>query len=332
MIEIKELNNVIYEKFLALNVNSSVAKDVTKSLVRATTRGINSHGINLLYHYGQSIISGRKNGNPNYKINSKYPAALSLDADHTFGASAGYEAIRRTRKIVDKNGIVSIGVYNSTHCASMSSIALNAVEDGNICFAFTHADSLMKSPDVKSALFGTNPICIAAPGISINKPICLDMATTKISWNKLKNFLSDNNDLPVSVAADIEGKEVLDPKKATSLLPIGDYKGFALAAMIDLFCGVLLGMNFGKNIPSMYKTDIKTKRFLGQFYIILKPDFFLKKEKYNTVIKEFVGMINENKISKYPGQIENENEIKNLKKGLKLNDIENRSLSNFLKL
>ena len=64
MIEIKELKNIIYKKFLDLNVNSSVAQDVTKSLVRATARGINSHGINLLYHYGQSIISERKNGNP----------------------------------------------------------------------------------------------------------------------------------------------------------------------------------------------------------------------------------------------------------------------------
>ena len=332
MIEIKELNKIIYEKFLALNVNSSVAQDVTKSLVRATARGINSHGINLLFHYGQSIISGRKNANPNYKINSKYPAALSLDADHAFGASAGYEAIRRTSSIVDKYGIASIGVYNSTHCASMSSIALNAVESGNICFAFTHADSLMKSPNVKTALFGTNPICIAATGISFNEPICLDMATTKISWNKLKNFLSENKDLPPSVAADVDGNKVIDPKKANSLLPIGDYKGFALASMIDLFCGVLLGMNFGTNIPSMYKTDIKTKRFLGQFYIVLKPDFFLKKEEYNNLINEFVNMINKNNISKYPGQIENDNEIKNLKKGLILNEIENQSLSKFLKL
>jgi ureidoglycolate dehydrogenase (NAD+) len=332
MIEIKELNKIIYEKFLSLNVQSNVAKDVTKSLVRATSRGINSHGVNLLYHYGQSVLSGRKNGNPNYEIKSKYPAAFSLNGDHTFGASAGFEAIRKANEIVNKYGIASIGVYNSTHCASMSSIALNAIESGNICFAFTHADSLMKSPNVKTALFGTNPICIAAPGISINEPICLDMATTKISWNKLKNYLSENNDLPNSVAADIDGNNIVDPKKAKSLLPIGDYKGFALASMIDLLCGVLLGMNFGTNIPNMYKTDIKTKRFLGQFYIVLKPDFFLKMEEYNNLISQFITMINQNKVSKYPGQIENENEIKNVKNGLILNATENTSLSNFLKL
>ena len=45
----------------------------------------------------------------------------------------------------------------------------------------------MKTYGGKNAFFGTNPICFAVPR-GVNKdPYCLDMATTKISWNKLLN-------------------------------------------------------------------------------------------------------------------------------------------------
>ena len=77
------------------------------SLVLATARGIRSHGINLVNHYGRSVLTGRKNPNPNFKINTKYSSSKSLDADHTFGASAGYYAVKNIVPEVKKFGISS---------------------------------------------------------------------------------------------------------------------------------------------------------------------------------------------------------------------------------
>ena len=63
---------VIKEKFIELGVIPSIAESVSDSLVLATSRGIHSHGINLVYHYGKSILTGRKNPTPNFKIDYKY--------------------------------------------------------------------------------------------------------------------------------------------------------------------------------------------------------------------------------------------------------------------
>ena len=69
----------------------------------------------------------------------------------------------------------------------------------------------------------------------------------------------------------------INPNIAKYLLPMGGHKGFSLASIVDVLSGVLTGMNFGKDISRMYADRIQKKRKLGQFYIIIKPDIFLKK-------------------------------------------------------
>ena len=324
--------SIINNKFIELGVRESIAESVSDSLVLATSRGIHSHGINLVNHYGRSVLTGRKNPKPNFKIDHKYLSSKSLDADHTFGASAGYYAIENIKNEVKKFGISSIGVYNSSHCASLTSIALQAVNEGMIFIGFTHANPLMKSPDSQKILFGTNPICIAAPTENKSHPICLDMATTKITWNKLKNFKDQKRNLTNNIACDSNGEITLDPYSVKSLVPIGGYKGFALAGMIDFLCGPLNGMKFGTDLKDMYEFRMDKVRALGQFYICMMPDINIKMKNYFEKTSNFIRMIKEDKDMFYPGEKENVCEQNSLKNGLILNDIEKKSLSDFLKL
>ena len=50
--------------------------------------------------------------------------------------------------------------------------------------------------------------------------------------------------------------------------------------MIEILCGIYSGMNFGRQIKSMYKTSIKKKRHLSQFYILLKVDGVISKNRF----------------------------------------------------
>ena len=50
-----------------------------------------------------------------------------------------------------------------------------------------------------------------------------------------------------------------NPNVAKSLLSIGEYKGYGLASMIEILCSIFLGMNFGKNIPPMFKSSMSKK-------------------------------------------------------------------------
>ena len=193
-------------------------------------RGVDSHGIRLLPHYTRSALSGRKNPKPNYSYTQKFPAFGALDADNTFGHAAGFKAIGYAMGMAKEFGIGAVAVSNSSHPGAMASFVLKAARDGYVAFAFTNADSLLRSHGGQRAYFGTNPTCFAAPRIE-DEPFCLDMAPTIFSWNKLLTYREKGEKLPGEYAADEHGIPTSDPDLARSILPIGTYKGFGLAAM-----------------------------------------------------------------------------------------------------
>jgi len=274
---------------IKIGVNSFCATRVSLGLCNASLRGVDSHGIKLLTHYMRSVLFGRKNPKPKFKFEKKFKCIQLLDADNGFGLSAGYVAVKKCVEIAKINGAGVVGVKNSSHPGALASIVLEQAKKGYLIFGFTHADSLQLTYGGTNPYFGTNPICFAAPRGRL-EPFCLDMATTKISWNKLLNYKRLKKKLPANVAADIFGKETIDPFKATSLLSIGDYKGFGLAAMIEILCSVFIGMKFGINIPSMYKSSIKKTRKLGQLYIVIRVDSFVSR---NNFVKDLIRMCKE---------------------------------------
>ena len=90
------------------------------------------------------------------------------------------------------------------------------------------------------------------------------MATTQISWNKLLNYKRLKDKLPNNSAADKNGRATNNPNLAESLISIGAQRIW-IAAMIEIMCSVFLGMNFGKNIPPMYKSSMHKLRKLVNF-------------------------------------------------------------------
>ena len=86
------------------------------------------------------------------------------------------------------------------------------------------------------------------------------------------SYRKKNAPVETGLAANDEGISTNDANEAKSLFPAGGYKGFGLASMIEIFCGIYNGMEYGRNIPPMYTTPIGLKRKLGQFYIVFKPN------------------------------------------------------------
>lgn len=80
--------------------------------------------------------------------------------------------------------------------------------------------------------------------------------------------------LPEGTAADEEGNPTTDAQQASSLLPTGGYKGYGLAAMVEILCTALLGLAFGHHTIPMYGpgSDMSKPRRIGQFYMVARCD------------------------------------------------------------
>ena len=161
--------------------------------------------------------------NPNFTVTKKFPAVALLDADHAFGLAAGKKAVQIGEKLCDKNGISAVAVCNSSHPGALASIVLDSAKRGYLVFAFTNADSLLKSFNGTRAYFGTNPICFVAPR-GKSEPYCLDMSNSIMTWNKVLNYKKLYKKLPKKIATNKLGLETINPEMATALLSIGGLK------------------------------------------------------------------------------------------------------------
>jgi ureidoglycolate dehydrogenase (NAD+) len=319
--KLEEWMHAQFEKTL---INRDVYSCVIKSVIQTSLRGVDSHGINLFPHYHAISSSGRINQSPNLYFKQLTQSAYILDADHTYGHYAGHLAINKASEISELHGIGLVHVKHSSHFGAAAYFALNAANKNKIAFAFTNADSLVRVPNSKVPFFGTNPICVAAP-MSHETPFCLDMATSSIPWNRVKNYRMTNSILPEGVAFDANGIMSVNPHEVAMLAPVGDYKGFGLGMVVDLLVSTLIGEQLGATLEPMYK-NIESKRNVSHLFCAIDIQKFVSIESFKSQLTDIVGNIRSmakisDKISPMcPGDPEKSNERYRLRHGIPISE------------
>lgn len=276
-VPVQKLKRFVKEVLLKAKVRKDVADYVAEGLVQTSARGVDSHGVRLLPHYLKGVKGGRINPNPNYKFKRTSASTGLLDADHTFGHAAGMEAAKKAIEFAIDAGTGHIAVYNSSHFGAAAYYALEIANHDMIGMSFTNTDALIKTYAGKRPFLGNSPICFTAP-CKDEEPFCLDMATSVVTFNKIKQLREEGLPAPVGAGFDSEGIETTDADEITMLSPIGGYKGYGLSMMVEILCSLLTGMPYGFHIPKMFEAPMNEKRFLGHFISAMRIDCFQDKE------------------------------------------------------
>ncbi len=272
-IDHEQIRDFIFKVLSKEGVEQEAAGHVASGLVHASLRGVDSHGIRLLPHYLKALKSGRINPRPDYRFKQTTPSTGILDADDAYGHAAGMEAVAKAMELARKAGIGAVAVKRSTHFGAASFFALEISRHEMIGMSFTHADSLIVPTGGTRRFLGNNPVCFTAP-CEGEDPICLDMATSVITFNKVLQLREEGVSAPPGAGADEKGRETRDPSRIVNLLPVGGYKGYGLSLMVEILCSLLTGMPFGTHINRMYDAPIEKKRNLGHFFMAIRVDAF----------------------------------------------------------
>jgi LDH2 family malate/lactate/ureidoglycolate dehydrogenase len=127
--------------------------------------------------------------------------------------------------------------------------AMQALPHDMIGIAMTNASRQVVPTFGREAKFGTNPLALAAPALE-ELPFVLDMATNTAAAGKLEVAARLGNRIPLGWALDERAQPTTDPRiaqKARRLLPLGgsresgSHKGYGLAILVEILCGVLTG-------------------------------------------------------------------------------------------
>ena len=261
---------------LAVGVGDQHVRTVSDALVQTSLWGIDSHGIARLTHYLARIQAGSVDPRPRITVTDTGPCTAQLHGGHGLGIVVCFAAMDHALQLARTSGAGIVGISESSHCGAIGLYTRHAAAHGLIGVAFTHADSIVAPHGGTQKFLGTNPLSIAFPQAD-GPPVCLDMATSSIPWNRVMNARREHATLPDGVAVDAEGATTRDADAAAALLPLGGagygHKGYALALMIDLLCGPLNGMPFADAIPPMFG-DLTAQRHLGSLVMALDPARF----------------------------------------------------------
>ncbi len=287
----EDLDRFVRECLKRAGADDPSADAVTRSLVGASCRGVDSHGVRLLPHYIKALTGGRINGAPNLRYSRISGGTGRLDADDGFGHMAGYRAIEEGMRLADENGIGAVTVINSSHFGAAGSYTIHAAEAGYLAIALCNSDKFVLPFDGVESFHGTNPISFAAP-LSKERPYLFDMATSSIPFNRVRQYGAIGRHLPPDVAVDENGTMTTDPERAVSLLPVGGstygYKGAALAGMCEVLSAALTGMAFGNHLLRMAGPEYATPRHLGHFFLVMKPEAFIDPDLYREQMESYL--------------------------------------------
>lgn len=238
---------------------------ITKNLVDAELSEKRTHGLIRLLEIKKHVESGVVSTSGKIEIVKNESTYLLIRANHKPAYIPIYESLDLAIKKTKKTGMCVVGIQNAEYGSGfIGSYARQAALSDLIFIGFNNSPGVLIPHGTKKAMWGTNPITISVPTLDV--PVVLDMASTKITWGDLMVAKQKNNLIETGVALDKQGQQTTDPAEAMEggLLPIAGHKGSGLAFIIELVAGALTGSRVGQIVGGGW----------GTTYILINPKIF----------------------------------------------------------
>ena len=247
------LSALVARLFVAAGLSADAAQTVADGLVDAELEGTTSHGVMLVDMYLGRIRQGSVSTRETATVVSDRGAAVVLDAGHALGQLTADQAIEIAVERARRFGAGIVAVRHAFHFGTARRYARAAAEMGCIGIVACNTRPLMPAPGGAERIVGNNPLAIAVPSDG-PIPIVLDMATSEAAMGKIRMAAKAGEAIPPGWAVGNDGAPTTDPAAAVAgmLLPAAGAKGFGLAFLIDLMCGLLSGGAIGSGVKPLY--------------------------------------------------------------------------------
>ncbi len=269
------IETFITRAFVAAGLPEADAQTLAKLMVEADLRGSDTHGVIRLPLYVRRIRAGGVNARPNIRVVRDRPSAALVDGDN----GMGHLVMKRSAEIaIDKaktTGMGWVGARMSNHAGPASLyVTMPLAHDMIGLYLAVGSNNHLLPTGSAEALLGTNPVAVAVPA-DREPAIVMDMAPTVAAFGKVRLKAAQGEPMPVGWMIDRAGNPLTDAKRAGEgfLLPIGDYKGYALSLIIGLLAGTLNQAAFGRGIVDFIKhPEVATNT--GQSILAVRVDAF----------------------------------------------------------
>lgn len=322
-IAIQEIRHLLENKLKKIGFTARESRIIVDEYVTGELKGKQSHGVfGFIRDYRK--ISGderyaeskgdlrlfRKIHRGHFRVIKNHIGYAYINGKHDIGQLVADRAIKLAIDKSRKNGIAMVGGGNINAFLRPGTWAEKAAQQGMIALCFNYGGGPLMAPTgAREPILSTNPIGIGIPFKPF--PIVIDMATSERAYYHVRLAKELGKKIPGHWAIDSAGRPTTDPNRVAAVLPLGGYKGYALALALEILTGPLVRTVVGKS----------TKLLRGFLFIVINPLAFTTRPKFNAGVKRLIRDVKTAKRIKgvksihVPGEQSWAIEQKNLKSG-----------------
>jgi LDH2 family malate/lactate/ureidoglycolate dehydrogenase len=278
--------------FERLGTSPDDARICADVLIAADLMGIESHGVGRLKYYYDRIKAGVQFTQAEMEVVKETETTAVVDGHHGMGHVIAYRSMRMAMDKAAQYGLGAVAVRNGTHYGIAGYYPLMAAREGMMGLCVTNARPAIAPTFGTEPMLGTNPIAFAAPS-DTGHPFCFDGATSISQRGKIEVAARAEKPVPEGWVIDAEGQPLTDPQRIlddlgdaeAAFLPLGGagetlagYKGYDLAAMVEILSASLCGGMFLKDLLGFEPDGSRRPYMLGHFFLAINIEHFVPLE------------------------------------------------------
>jgi LDH2 family malate/lactate/ureidoglycolate dehydrogenase len=250
--KMRALSHLIFEKH---GFSAEDSRDITDVLITSDLYGTESHGVQRMIRYHNSMRDGEVDINAQAQILHETPISMTLDAKRGMGQIVSIRAMRTAIEKAKTSGIGMVAVRGSNHYGIAGYYSRMAAKEDLLGVCMTNTESIMVPTFGKQAMIGTNPIAVSMPADPT--PFLFDAATTVVPRGKIEVYNKKELPLPLGWGVDENGHDTTSSsdvlhniinKLGGGIVPLGGsseltsgHKGYGFGLIAEIFTAIVSG-------------------------------------------------------------------------------------------
>ena len=250
------------------------ASSIADTVTAAERDGCKSHGLFRMSFYVSALKNPTVNPAAEPVLRTGSSSVVHVDGMKGFCPRALQLGLPALADKAREHGTAALAIHDAINIAALWPEVELLAEQGLVAFAFTTANAFVAPAGGTKPLYGTNPMAFAFPREG-KPPLVFDQASSASARGEIQLHLREGKPLPDGWAIDCNGQPTNDPQAALegAQLPFGGHKGAALAMMVELLAGALIGDNLSVEASAQdsYGAGISTG---GELLLAIDPEHF----------------------------------------------------------
>jgi len=274
-LSIAQCQDLAHQALTLAGMSDAQARAIARSLTAAEADDCRSHGLYRLPATLKTVLSGQVNlvGEP--KAAQTAPGIVTVDAACTFAPLALALGLPLLDQAAREQGIAALVIRNTFHFSALWAEVEPLARQGLAALAMTPSHAWVAPFGGTQRLFGTNPMAFAFPRRGPH-PYVFDFATSAAARGEIDLHRRAGKQVPEGWGFDTAGQPTTDPAAilAGAMATFGGHKGSALATMVELLAGALIGdLLSTESIAHAQGNELAP--FHGELIIAMDPARFL---------------------------------------------------------